>query len=253
MRYRGKEYTGAGVTVAVVDSGLNMNHPTMEGAYADGWGLQLGATGHALLSSSFYDDSGHGTMVAGSILAVAPDVRLLAIKIMGGDHKTSAELMAAGIETAAKNGARIINLSLGTPNMGKALLLRDCISNAVKAGCLVISSAHPKGERTYPADLPEAVGVSSHLDCQSDRYYYFSHERFPKSEWGALSGKFLAHGRDRLADGSLGKYRGCGTATAHISGLAACVASAMPDSTPQQILEVIKNQALIPVPEFGYN
>ena len=63
---------------------------------------------------------------------------------------TPADLMAAAIETAARNGAGIINLSLGTPNMGKALLLRDCCALAVERGAIVIAAAHPKGERAYP-------------------------------------------------------------------------------------------------------
>ena len=119
------------------------------------------------------DENGHGTEIAAAIHAIAPDAKLLAVKIMGARLRTSAELMAAGIETSSKNKARVINLSLGTPNMGKALLLRDCCANAVEAGNVVLAAAHPKGERAYPADLPETIGIAAHPDCPLDKFFFF--------------------------------------------------------------------------------
>jgi subtilisin family serine protease len=161
MRYRGRDYTGRGVKVAIVDSGIDKNDPRLQGVEIEGWTIKLGATGHAMLGSDCHDENGHGTDIAAAVIQVAPDVKLQAVKIMDERLRTSADLMAAGIETAFRNGAQIINLSLGTPNMGKALLLRDCCSLAVESGSVVLAAAHPKGERAYPADLPETVGVST--------------------------------------------------------------------------------------------
>src|SRR5688572_1527154 len=137
MRYLGNEYTGKGVTVAIIDSGVDVADPRIAGAAIEGWSITLGATGHALLSSDFKDEHGHGTEIAHAVHMVAPDARIIAIKIMGDKLRTSAELMAAGIETAYRHGASVVNLSLGTPNMGKALLLRDCCANAVENGAVV--------------------------------------------------------------------------------------------------------------------
>lgn len=253
MRYRGKEYKGQDITVAVIDSGIDVHNPALADAYIDGWSIQLGATGHAVLSSDFHDEHGHGTQIATAIRKQAPEARILAIKIMGKNLRTSAELMAAGIETAAKNGADIINLSLGTPNMGKALLLRDCCANAVQSGSVVLAAAHPKGERAYPADLPEAIGVASHPDCPLHKFFYFNPKKFSKTDWGALSGKFLAHGYDPGREGLTSKYRGSGIACAYMSGVAACLAQAKNSATPEELTKALFHMALLPIPELGYS
>ncbi|MEM6925898.1 MAG: S8 family serine peptidase, partial [Myxococcota bacterium] len=117
MRFRGQEYTGRGVRVAIIDSGIDPDDPRIEGVTVEGWSIKLEATGHAALSVDFQDQNGHGTEIAAAVHKIAPDATLVGIKIMGERLRTSAELMAAGIETAAQNGCQVINLSLGTPNM----------------------------------------------------------------------------------------------------------------------------------------
>ena len=166
--------------------------------------------------------------------------------------RTSADLMAAGIETAYRHGAQVINLSLGTPNMGKALLLRDCCAMAVESGAVVLAAAHPKGERAYPADLPETVGVASHPDCPLEKYYFFAPHRFPRTEWGNLTSKFLTHGRAPMDGPKPGAFKGTGLATAYLSGRFACMAEAMPGRPSAELIEVMQQIALTPVPEIGY-
>jgi thermitase len=252
MRFRGQEFTGKGQTVAIIDSGVDRNDPRLRGVEVTGWNITLNATGHALLSADHADENGHGTEIAAAVHAMAPHAKLVCVKIMDAKLRTSADLMAAGIETAARNGAGVINLSLGTPNMGKALLLRDCCALAVERGALVIAAAHPKGERAYPGDLPEAVGVASHPDCPIEKLYYFAAHRFPAKQWGNLTSKFLTCGYATTADGSKGNYRGSGIATAYLSGRAACLREALTSEKPAQIIEHLRQTALTPVPEIGY-
>lgn len=253
MRFRGQDYTGKGVTVAVVDSGVDISDPRLQGAEIEGWSISLGATGHALLSSDYKDENGHGTEIAAAIRQFAPDCKLVAIKIMSERLRTSAELMAAGIETAARNSAHVVNLSLGTPNMGKALLLRDCCANAVSDGSVVLAAGHPRGERAYPADLPETIGVQAHHDCPLDKFFFFDPKRFPRKDWNTLSGKFLTHGFSVKDDGSKGRYRGSGIATAYLSGVAACLSEAIGTRDAQQLIQTLQRTALVPLPEIGYS
>lgn len=252
MRYRGQNYTGKGVRVAIIDSGIDRSDPRLQGVEIEGWFIELGATGHALLKSDFEDQNGHGTEIAAAVHKIAPDATLVAVKIMGERLRTSAELMAAGIETSANNKCQVVNLSLGTPNMGKALLLRECVANAVDHGSVVLSAAHPKGERAYPADLPETVGVAAHPECPIDKYYYFDPKRFGRKEWGVLSDKFLTHGFGLTKDGEPGRFRGPGLATAYLSGYAACLAEALPGRTSHELLQALKRTALVPMPGLGY-
>jgi subtilisin family serine protease len=254
LRYRGKEYTGRGVKIAIIDSGVDVADPRLEGVKIEGWSIQLGATNHALVSPDFEDQNGHGTEIAAAVLRLAPHASLVAVKIMGERLRTSAELMAAGIEMAASNGCTVVNLSLGTPNMGKALLLRECCAAAVDKGSVVLAAAHPKGDRAYPADLPETVGVAAHPDCPIDKFFYFDPRRFPRKEWGVLSDKFLAHGYGITEEsGAVGRYRGSGMATAYLSGLVACLSQAMPNATSEMLITALKRRAQVPVPELGYS
>ncbi len=251
MRFRGSEYTGKGVTVAILDSGVNPDDPRLRGVKVEGWNIQFNATGHATLGSKFRDDNGHGTDIAAAVVALAPEVNIVAVKIMDERLRTSADLMAAGIETSFRHGAGVINLSLGTPNMGKALLLREAAALAVEAGSVVLAAAHPKGERAYPADLPDTVGVATHPDCPLEKVFYFPAHRFPRSEWGNLTGKFLTHGYE-LVDGKRGAFKGSGVATAYLSGRFACIREALPGEPVSKLVEIVSGQALIPIPEIGY-
>jgi subtilisin family serine protease len=251
MRFRGREYTGKGVAVAVIDSGVDASDPRLAGVTVEGWNIQLSATSHAGIGGDFSDPNGHGTDIAAAIAAVAPEVRIVAIKIMDEKLRTSADLMAAGIETAYRHGCQVINLSLGTPNMGKALLLRDVCANAVEAGSVVLAAAHPKGDRAYPADLPETVGVTTHRDCPIEKFYYFTPKRFRRQEWGNLTDKFLTHGYERVGERP-GSFKGSGIATAYLAGRFACIREALPEETAPGLIEVLRQLALTPVPEIGY-
>ena len=252
MRFRGRDYTGKGVTVAIIDSGVNPDDPRLSGVKVEGWNIKLGATGHAMLGGAFQDDNGHGTDMAAAVVRMAPEVSIYAIKIMDAGLRTSADLMAAGIETAFRNGSHVINLSMGTINMGKALLLRDCCALAVEANSIVLAAAHPMGDRAYPADLPETVGVATHPDCPLEKVFHFAPHRFPRQQWGSLTGKFLTHGYGPGAPGEPLPFVGTTIATAYLSGRFACLREALPHETGNAVVEIMQQQALTPVPLIGY-
>ncbi|WP_406068766.1 S8 family serine peptidase [Micromonospora sp. NBC_01638] len=111
--------TGRGVTVAVVDSGVDATHPDLRGQVLPG-GRSYGASGDGRA-----DEDGHGTHMAGIIAAtnaatdgvdgIAPDARILPIKIKKGKGPVSDQAQAQGIRMAVDGGATVINLSVGGP------------------------------------------------------------------------------------------------------------------------------------------
>lgn len=155
---------GAGVTVAVVDSGVDTSHPDLVARSLPAIDLVLdGATG---------DPNGHGTHVAGIIAAsldgrgvagLANSARILPVRVMSPDGTGDVATVAAGIVAATDAGARVINLSLGTETPSQ--VLADAVAHAVGAGVTVVAAAGNDfltgNNPNYPAALPDVLAVSS--------------------------------------------------------------------------------------------
>jgi subtilisin family serine protease len=155
--------TGRGVTVAVVDSGINPGHPHV-GGVAVGVGFAADGTEHP----DWVDRLGHGTAVAAAIREKAPDARLLAVRVFETALTTSVLALARAIDWAAAEGARLINLSLGTANPAHESLLQAAVERGLERGALVVSPAEHDGVRWLPGALPGAAGVQLDWDCPRD-------------------------------------------------------------------------------------
>jgi hypothetical protein len=251
MRFRGRDFDGSGVCVAVVDSGIDQGDPRLSGAEVDGWALTMDATGHACVGADTADVHGHGTEVAAVLHRRAPGARLLGIRVADADFQTTAELMAAGVESACREGARIINVSIGAADPGRARVLQESCARVRALGSVVVAASHPEGRASFPADLPQAVGVLAHPDCQ-ERLFHLPAHRFPPAEFAHLSGKFVAPGYAAPTGEGEPAYLGSGIAAAEFSAWLACIAEAQPHEGVDAWLETLRHLALVPDPEFGY-
>jgi subtilisin family serine protease len=167
--------TGAGITVADIDTGADFNHPDLAGRLIAGAKFTSGrgdssrpdATGQAAVQ----DDNGHGTMTTGiiaantgnstGIAAVAPDAKALIIKVLGSDGTGYSTDVAAAIRWAVDNGARVINLSLGTdsPLKGNVGDLTPAVTQAAQrnVAIAVASGNDPSSQNFY--QLVQNVGL----------------------------------------------------------------------------------------------
>ena len=148
--------TGAGQTIAIVDSGIDLDHPDLAGKIAGGATFVCqgdGPCGNGDWQSGSDNGSGHphGTHVAGiaaavtnnstGIAGVAPDARLLAVKVLDAEGSGAFDQIAAGVRWSADNGADVINLSLGALPGVQALTATGLISDVQEA----IAYARSKG------------------------------------------------------------------------------------------------------------
>jgi hypothetical protein len=255
MKYRGKEYKGDKVVIAILDSGLNRSNAgesdlRFEGKIIEGCSIAINDDGVVMLSGDYNDTEGHGTEVAATCLSVAPEAEILMVKVATDNLAASAEVLAAGIETSLRHGARIINISMGCANPGRGSLLRDAVSLAANRGAVVVAAGHVEGRPSFPADFGEVAGVLSHPDCPETKYYRFEKERFDDPEWGRIPGKFLENGFDCPARGEA-TYRGAGLGSARFSGRLACMTQALGVSAPAALAK-LSELALSPDPEIGY-
>jgi subtilisin len=143
--------TGRGVTVAVIDSGIDAAHPSLVGRVAES--VEARAEGKRVVfePSESGDSAGHGTACAGIITKVAPDAQLCSIKVLGSTGLGDGHVFLAGLEYAIKRRFKVINLSLGTTKPQFFAPLHDLLDRAYQAGCIVVAAANNLPQPSFPS------------------------------------------------------------------------------------------------------
>jgi hypothetical protein len=262
---------GAGVIVAVVDSGVRLSHPDLApnlwrnpdeipGNHKDddGNGYVDDVHGVDLTGEHSLDDGqGHGTHVAGTIAAarngkgvvgVAYEAELMVVRILDSHGSGTTQMLADGIRYAAANGARIINLSLETEADDPKV--RAAIRQAAAENVLIICSAGNTGANVdrrplYPVSIPadNLVGVAATTSADDG-------EAIPQfSNFGPLSVPVAAPGEGVVSTASDGGYEtrsGTSMAAPHVSGVAALMASIAPRLSAQELRALLLEHAVRP-------
>lgn len=226
--------TGKGVKVAVIDTGIDYNHPDLAKNYAGGYNAVDN-------SKTPLDDHGHGTHVSGTIAAVknlngvvgvAPDVKLYAVKVLDSKGFGQYSWIIDGIDWAVKNKMSVVNMSLG----GRVGIdaLKAAIDAAYKAGVVIVCAAgNDGGSVNYPAKYPGAIAVSA--SDWSDKIASFS-SRGPEIA-------FISPGVNIYSTYKGNTYKtlsGTSMASPHVAGLAALVVSmgiTNPDEVKQALIK----------------
>lgn len=142
------------VSVAIVDSGVNVPHPHLPAVVG---GLAIDFEGK--VSEEYVDRLGHGTAAAAAIHEKAPEAELWAVKVFDRDLATTVRALVQAIDWASEHGCRLVNLSLGTPNDFREPELAPAVERAVERGTLVVSAFEHDGRRWYPGSIAGTVGV----------------------------------------------------------------------------------------------
>lgn len=170
---------GAGVTVAIIDTGAQLDHPALRDFIApasydfiDGDSVptdepdDLDNDEDGLADEAY----GHGTHIAGIIHTVAPAAQLMVLRVLSAEGNGEVFDVAEAIDYAVAQGATVINMSLGIAEDTR--LLRDAVRRATRAGVVVVASAGNEGadRRQYPAASSCAIAVTSvdQNDLRSD-------------------------------------------------------------------------------------
>jgi subtilisin family serine protease len=163
------------VRIAVVDSGVAAGHPHVGNVIG---GVYLTPSEE---TTDFSDRLGHGTAVSAAIREKAAAAELLAVKVFDRALATNADVLGRAIRWAADNGARLINLSLGTPNEQHRPALAAALDYASERGALIVAAVEYEGRAMFPGSLPGAVAVRLDPDCPRDALIVGDDETFGAS------------------------------------------------------------------------
>lgn len=224
--------TGAGVRVAVIDSGVDAAHPSV-GSVA-GY-LSVSEDGDVLAYDErpHEDVFGHGTACAGIIRSFAPACELYSIRVLGPGLKGRGTVFAGGLRWAIENGMNVCNLSLGSTKRDLFGVFHELTDLAYFKSVMLVTAANNMPVTSFPSLYASVFSVASHDVDDPYRFYY---NPDPPVEFGAL-------GIDvRLAwrDGGFITATGNSFAAPHISGLAAKILGKHPGLTVFQLKTVLR-------------
>ena len=233
----GKPSGGAGVNVAILDTGILKTHPDLKNRIKGC--KDFTSAKQPVVDNSCDDKNGHGTHVAGTIAAdggsdgkgiygVAPEANLLVYKVCGANGSCWSDDIAFAMKTAVLNGANVISMSLGSDS--ESSLIRDAVSYAVGQNVLVVAAAGNDGPDVgsidYPGANPNVIAVGAFdVDFGIADWSSRGLNSTTNSEsidYGDI--EFAAPGVVIESAGKDGGYvimSGTSMATPHVSGLAA--------------------------------
>jgi len=248
---------GKGIRVAVLDTGIDFNHPDLKDNYVEGVSFVKGAP-------TPMDDHYHGTHCAGTIAAatkgagvigVAPEASLYAVKVLDNHASGLFSWSIAGIEWCMQKGIHIVSMSLGNASVPEAM---ELICNAAwSQGLLIVAGAgnqqpNPvppqRSNVDYPARYKNVIAVSS---VDSGDVIAQNSGRGPEVDLCAPGVCILS----TFPNAQYGKMSGTSVACPHVSGVAALAWGAHPSSNNEQIWNLIASTADdlgIPGPDSKY-
>jgi subtilisin family serine protease len=226
--------TGRGITVAVVDSGIDPAHPAVgavDRAVALAWNQETEQVEYA---EGPHDDLfGHGTACAGIVRQAAPDATLWSVRVLGSRLTGKGVVFAAGLRWAIAQGARVLNLSLSTGREDYFGLFHEIADEAAFAGAVLVCAANNVPAPTYPAQFSSVISVSAHDGRDPFR---FDANPAPPVDFGAPG----IDVRVPWLSGTTITSTGNSFAAPHLTGLVARLLSKHPHLTPYEVKTVLR-------------
>ena len=227
---------GAGVRVAIVDSGVDNDHPAIAGA-VKGWAEPYEADGKLQFHTEPHQDSsGHGTACAGIVLSLAPQAELYSIKVLGGTLSGTGALFAAGLHWAVENGMQVVNLSLGTTKRDFYPVLHELADAAYFRRVVLVAAANNLPVPSFPSLYASVISVASQEDPDP---MHFCYNPSPPVEFSAPG----INVEVAWSGGSYVRSTGNSFAAPHIVGLVARLIGHRPHLTPFQVKTILRAAA----------
>ena len=224
--------TGAGVRVGIIDSGLENDHPSLNGRVVENVTVEMGDDGPIVVPDGHADMFGHGTACGGIILSLAPEVELVSIRVLGADLRGKGTAFAAGLEWAIEQGLDVCNLSLSSKSEALYPVFHDLADRAYFQSTALVSAANNVPAPSYPSLFSSVFSVAAHGEPDPWRVYYNPAPPVEFGAWGVDVPIAWKDGGSTVATGN-------SFAAPHIAGLVALILSKHPGLSPFELKAIL--------------
>jgi len=225
------------VTVAVVDSGVDASHPDLEGRLTQAFCVEMVDDEPQLVERPLGENNdayGHGTAVSSIVASVAPNARVIDIRVLNVGNVGAGNALLRGFEHAVALGARVINMSLAATAKFAGPLAELC-ERAYRRNQIVVASRRnmPLADNGFPAELSTCISVDvGRFDTALKVQFREDHIV-----------EFVGHGEDvkvAAAGGGYTTMTGTSFATPAVSGLCALLVGGHPDLRPFDVKSLLR-------------
>jgi subtilisin family serine protease len=235
--------TGEGVVVAILDTGVDFDHPHLQGHLASSGHFdyidddavpQEEADGLDSNNDGHTDESyGHGTHAAGLVALVAPEARLVSYRVLDSDGVGNPYVVATAVNDAIDSGVDVINISFGMDGKPKSKVLKEAFKRAKKNNVVVVAAAGNRNTKSdhFPAQEKEVIGVAATRRGNDELAWFSNHG---KPAMVAAPGEDIV---STLPGGGFGAWSGTSMATPIVAGQAALVRGVYPDVKLKKVTE----------------
>ncbi len=225
--------TGAGVSVAIIDSGVEGTHPAVAGRLVESWAIEMrDGEPRAVPDLSALDLFGHGTACAGIVVGMAPEVEIVSFRVLGADLKGKSAAFAEGLEKAIQRPVGVANLSLSSKSEALFPIFHELADEAYFNRVVLVSAANNVAGPSYPSLFSSVISVAATAEADPWRYYY---NPAPPVEFGAWGVDVPVAWRD----GGQTVATGNSFAAPHITALVALILSKHPGLAPFEVKAIL--------------
>ena len=224
--------TGRGVTVAIVDSGLEVGHPALHGRVIESIAVEMVDGEPNVIKDDVGDLFGHATACGGIIVGLAPEVELISVRVLGPDLKGKGAAFLAGLEWALERGVDVANLSLSSKSESLYPAFHDVVDRAYFQGLHLVSAANNVPGASYPSLFSSVYSVAAHAVPDPWRLYYNPVPPVEFGAWGVDVPIAWKDGGSTVATGN-------SFAAPHVAGFVARIVSKHRGLTPFEVKAVL--------------